>query len=78
MFRRPVESAIQGDRLGICVAGLDAKSMERGFVATPGSVPSIHSAVAHVRRVKAFFSKVNVVQKLKFIFLLAILPLWLL
>ena len=57
MFRRPVESAIQGDRLGICVAGLDAKSMERGFVATPGSVPSIHSAVAHVRRVKAFFFK---------------------
>eukprot|EP00943_MAST-04B_sp_MAST-4B-sp1_P007359 g7359.t1 len=57
MFRRPVECAMQGDRLGICVAGLDAKSMERGFVATPGSVPSINSAVAHVRRVKAFFFK---------------------
>ena len=57
MFRRPVESAKQGDRLGICVAGLDAKLMERGFVATPGSVPTISSAVAHVRRVKAFFFK---------------------
>ena len=57
MFKRPVGSAIQGDRLGICVAGLDAKSMERGFVATPGTVPSIQSAIAHVRRVKQFFFK---------------------
>ena len=46
MFRRPVDSAKQGDRLGICVAGLDAKLMERGFVATPGSVPTISSAIA--------------------------------
>ena len=76
MFKRPVGSAIQGDRLGICVAGLDAKSMERGFVATPGTVPSIQSAIAHVRRVKQFFLKESVARSLKSIYLWDIRPRW--
>ena len=65
MFRKPVSHAKQGDRLGICVAGLDANSMERGFIATPGSVPTIASAVAHVRRVKEFFFKGQCATKSK-------------
>lgn len=31
MFRKPVQMARQGDRVGICVAGLDAASVERGI-----------------------------------------------
>ena len=56
MFRRPVGSAIQGDRLGICVAGLDAKSMERGFVATPGTVLPF-KVLLPTFEVKQFFFK---------------------
>ena len=36
MFRKPVKSAMQGDRAGICVPGLDASLVERGIVAEPG------------------------------------------
>ena len=30
MFRKPVQAAVQGDRVGMCVAGLDASLIERG------------------------------------------------
>ena len=33
MFKRAVQKASQGDRLGICVTQLDAKSVERGLLA---------------------------------------------
>lgn len=37
MFHRPVQQAIQGDRVGLCVTQLDAKSIERGLAAEPGT-----------------------------------------
>jgi selenocysteine-specific elongation factor len=37
MFHRPVKAAAQGDRVALCVTSLDAKAIERGIVATPGS-----------------------------------------
>lgn len=40
MFRKPVQSAKQGDRVGICVAQLDANLIERGIAATPKSLKS--------------------------------------
>ena len=43
-----------GDRLGVCLAGLDAKLMERGVVTTPGSVRPISAAIALVRKVGRF------------------------
>ena len=54
MFRRPVNSATQGDRVGVCVAGLDASLVERGLATTPGTVPTIHAAVAYVRKIRFF------------------------
>ena len=54
MFRKPVQSAQVGDRVGICVAGLDAKSIERGIVAAPDTVPRISGALCLVRRVRFF------------------------
>lgn len=40
-----------GDRVGVCLASLDAKLLERGVVATPDSVRPILAAVAIVRKV---------------------------
>lgn len=45
MFRRPVAEARRGDRVGICIAQLDASVMERGLLAEPGSVPTVSCAV---------------------------------
>ena len=45
MFRRPVTEARCGDRVGVCIAQLDASVMERGLVADPGSVPTLSCAV---------------------------------
>lgn len=37
MFHKPAGSVSQGDRAGLCVAGLDASLIERGIGCTPGS-----------------------------------------
>jgi selenocysteine-specific elongation factor len=54
----------QGDRVGICVTQFDAKLMERGLAATPGSVPTISTGIALLRKIKYFRSPVK--QKTKF------------
>lgn len=40
MFRKPVNWAIEGDRVGICVTQLDASAIERGLACRPGTVPT--------------------------------------
>lgn len=42
----------QGDRVGVCVAGLDAACMERGLACAPGSVPTFRAAVAAVEKIR--------------------------
>lgn len=32
MFRKPVERAIQGDRIGLCVTQFDPDKLERGLI----------------------------------------------
>ena len=59
MFKKPVESCARGDRLGICVAGLDAKVLERGLVCAPGTVPTFHAAVVSSRKIRFFKSTVR-------------------
>lgn len=54
MFHKAVDSAAQGDRAALCVTNLNAKLVERGIVATPGTVSVIHGAIALVRKVKYF------------------------
>lgn len=51
-FHRPVTIARQGDRVGVCIPGLDAGSVERGVVAAPGTFRPMSAAVALVRRVR--------------------------
>lgn len=54
MFRKPVKSARQGDRVGICVTSLDAKTVERGIASTPGSIPLLSSVICMVKKVRFF------------------------
>lgn len=54
MFRRRANIIQQGDRAGICVSNFDAKLMERGVIASPGTVKLIRGAIAVVRKVRFF------------------------
>jgi len=54
MFRRKANVVQQGDRAGICVSNFDAKLMERGIIASPGTVKLIRGAIAVVRKVRFF------------------------
>jgi selenocysteine-specific elongation factor len=64
MFRKPVQAAHQGDRLGICVAQLDAGAIERGLACTPGTMKSCDTVLAAVEKIKFFTDPV--VTKTKF------------
>ena len=57
MFRKPVQRATQGDRVGVCVAGLNPKTVERGIVAAPDTVPLINGALCLIRKVRFFRHK---------------------
>eukprot|EP00038_Savillea_parva_P011529 m.198162 g.198162 ORF g.198162 m.198162 type:complete len:575 (+) comp20371_c0_seq1:135-1859(+) len=63
MFRRPVDRASMGDRLGMCVTSLDAKSIERGVVCAPGSLPAMTAAVAQAEKIRFFKSAVKTKSK---------------
>ncbi|XP_071984318.1 selenocysteine-specific elongation factor isoform X2 [Engystomops pustulosus] len=54
MFHQPVSSAMQGDRLGICVTQFDPKLLERGLVCTPDSLTTIHAAIVSVTKIPYF------------------------
>ena len=59
MFRRKANIVQQGDRAGICVSNFDAKLMERGIIASPGTVKLIRGAIAVVRKVRFFKGGLN-------------------
>lgn len=59
MFRRKANIIQQGDRAGICVSNFDAKLMERGIIASPGTVKLIRGAIAVVRKVRFFKGALN-------------------
>lgn len=54
MFRKPVQSASLGDRIGVALPSLDAKTFERGIVAAPRSVPTVHAVVGRVEKIPYF------------------------
>ncbi|KAK2889398.1 hypothetical protein QQF64_028443 [Cirrhinus molitorella] len=54
MFRKPVSSAMQGDRVGVCVTQFDPKLLERGVVCTPGSLQTIYAAVISVQKIEYY------------------------
>lgn len=64
MFRKPVSTAMQGDRVGVCVTQFDPKLLERGVVCSPGSLRTLHAAVASVRKIGYFKGALSTRAKL--------------
>ena len=54
VFRQPVQNAKQGDRVGICVAGLDSDLVERALIATPGKMNRCYAAIVDIKRIKYY------------------------
>uniref|UniRef100_UPI00398F1D43 selenocysteine-specific elongation factor isoform X4 n=1 Tax=Pristiophorus japonicus TaxID=55135 RepID=UPI00398F1D43 len=63
MFRKPVNTAIQGDRVGICVTQFDPKQLERGLVCTPESLRTLHAAIISVKKIPYFKGSVHTKAK---------------
>jgi selenocysteine-specific elongation factor len=64
MFRKPVSSVKQGDRVGICMAQLDASLIERGIAAKPGSLKPTDCAIVVVKRIPYFIGEIKTKAKL--------------
>ncbi|OQR84287.1 selenocysteine-specific elongation factor [Achlya hypogyna] len=54
MFHANVERAVQGDRVGIRLHGLDAAALERGLAITPKSLAFVRNLVMRVHPVRFF------------------------
>ena len=54
VFHKPVERASVGDRIGMCLLGLDAKAFERGVVAEPASIPVAGAFVGLATKISYF------------------------
>lgn len=59
MFKKPVQKAIQGDRLGICVTQLDPSLVERGVACAPGTAVTISCALARVDKIRFFKGQIK-------------------
>lgn len=64
MFKQPMQEAIQGDRVAMCVAALDAKELERGLViGEKFPVPVLDACICVVDRISYFKSAVTTKAK---------------
>lgn len=54
MFRRPVQTAEMGDRIGICVTQFSAKTMERGIVCQTGYMQLIYAALIQFHHIQFY------------------------
>lgn len=59
MFKKPVDKAQKGDRVGICVAKLDPKELERGLICAPGKISHFNTALAKVNRIRHYKGEVH-------------------
>lgn len=58
MYRRAVNRAVQGDRVGMCVVGVDAKQLERGLLSSPGYLDNSCHLIALIHKVSYFKGRV--------------------
>ena len=63
MFRKPVNSATQGDRVGICVTQFDPHLLERGLICSPGALPTIFAGIIQVFKIPYFKGKCETKSK---------------
>lgn len=64
MFHQPVEKAIQGDRIGICVTQLDPKLLERSIVGVPGHIQCAYGFIGLANKISYYKQPIN--SKTKF------------
>ncbi|XP_065903267.1 selenocysteine-specific elongation factor-like isoform X2 [Dysidea avara] len=51
MFKQPVQHAMQGDRVAVCVTQFDPKQVERCIVCSPGHVSLLYGAVIQTQKI---------------------------
>jgi len=54
MFKKAVESAVRGDRIGMCVTQFEANLLERGLACYPNTTPLIYAAIIPFNHVPYF------------------------
>ena len=54
VYKRLTRAIAQGDRVGVCVTQLDAKSLERGIACTYGHVTLVSNILVSVRQIRFF------------------------
>lgn len=64
MFRKPVQQAKQGDRIGLCVTQFDPQLFERGIVCAPDFATISNVAIIKVKKIDYF--KFSIKTKSKF------------
>jgi len=64
IFRESTDKCSRGDRVGMCVAGLDPEGLERFLVATPKTVPTFDRAIVSCEKIRMHKSLVK--SKAKF------------
>lgn len=63
MFKKPVNKALQGDRVGVCVTQFDPNLLERGLICNPGALPTIFAAIIDVSKIPYFKGKCETKSK---------------
>ena len=64
MFKKPVEHAEQGDRIGLCVTQFDPKQLERGVACAPGYVSTLIAAIVSVHKIKYYKGSITTKAKM--------------
>lgn len=54
MFRRSMQEAKQGDRIGLCITQFDSDQLERGYISKPAYLNTIQVGVIKLNRIKYF------------------------
>ena len=63
-FKKPVQKASFGDRIGMCISNLSSSQLERGVACEPGSMLKFTKAIARVEKVRFYPNKVLSKKKL--------------
>lgn len=64
MFRKPVNSGVSGDRLGLCITNFDPKQLERGLVCQESCVQPAFALIIKLNKIRFF--KRDIKTKAKF------------
>ncbi|XP_030386960.1 selenocysteine-specific elongation factor [Scaptodrosophila lebanonensis] len=64
MFKRPVDAAAMGDRIGLCVTQFNAKLLERGIIAKPGYLKPIHAVCVQMQFIRYYRNAIKSKSKL--------------